>query len=179
MFFVFIGLFFTFFGCPVEHSGRKLEEIKPKRSRTSLSTPEPQIFTRKPKKSPEKKLGEKTTGKSQSITIENASTLSEDEIDKIIKDAEQNAKDDEKRRANIELKNNAETICYTAEKKLNEENSNISESEKESINNIISEIRDLIKKEDFDSLEQKMKELEQLMSSTQTAQTSTYNPDAE
>ena len=86
------------------------------------------------------------------------------EIDKIIKDAEQNAKDDEKRRANIELKNNAETICYTAEKKLNEENSNISESEKESINNIISEIRDLIKKEDFDSLEQKMKELEQLMS---------------
>jgi molecular chaperone DnaK len=122
---------------------------------------------------------EKTTGKSQSITIENASTLSDEEIDKIIKDAEQNAKDDEKRRANIELKNNAETICYTAEKKLNEENSNISESEKESINNIISELRDLIKKEDFDSLEQKMKELEQLMSSTQTAQTSTYNPDAE
>merc|ERR1712146_876832 len=115
---------------------------------------------------------EKTTGKSQSITIENASTLSEEEIDKIIQDAEQNAKDDEKRRANIELKNNAETVCYAAEKKLTEENSNISESEKDSIKNIVSELRDLIKKEDFESLEQKMKELEQLMNTTQTAQTS-------
>merc|ERR1711916_413082 len=70
------------------------------------------------------KAKEKTTGKSQSITIENASTLSEDEIDKIIKDAEQNAQDDEKRRASIELKNNAETVCYSAEKKLNEDGNN-------------------------------------------------------
>ena len=43
----------TLLGCPVERFGRELEEIKPKRSRTSLSTPEPQIFTRKPKQSPD------------------------------------------------------------------------------------------------------------------------------
>ena len=64
-------------------------------------------------------------------------------------------------------------------KKLNEDGNNIPDSEKETINNIIGELRDLIKKEDYDNLEQKMKELEQLVANNQTAQTSPYNPESE
>nr|UNJ15594.1 heat shock protein 70 chaperone [Cyanidiaceae sp.] len=84
---------------------------------------------------------EKATGKQQSITITGASTLNKDEIQKIIKDAEVNAEEDRKKRENIELKNQAETICYQAEKQLNEFKEKIDKNRYEKIEDLISKLK--------------------------------------
>ena len=69
---------------------------------------------------------DKATGKSQSITIQNASTLDKSEVEKIMQDAEKNAQADQERRKNIEIKNNVESVCYKAETKLKDMKEKIS-----------------------------------------------------
>ncbi len=64
------------------------------------------------------KAKEKTTGKEQSIKIQGSSGLSKDEIEKMKKDAEMNAADDEKKKAEVEVRNIAEQTIYTAEKSV-------------------------------------------------------------
>jgi len=63
---------------------------------------------------------DKGTSKQQSITISGASTLPKEEVEKMVKEAEQNAATDKERGENIRLKNEADLYCYQAEKQINE-----------------------------------------------------------
>ena len=74
------------------------------------------------------------TGKEQSITITSSTKLSEDEINAKVKEAEQYAEEDKKRKEEIEVRNQAETLIYETEKNMKELESSLSEEEKNDIN---------------------------------------------
>jgi molecular chaperone DnaK len=90
---------------------------------------------------------DKATKKMQSITISGASTLPKDEVERMVKDAETNAAQDKEKIEKIEIKNQAETICYQAKKLL--ENSDTPEAEKTKIQDVVSELEAAIAKEDY------------------------------
>jgi len=96
---------------------------------------------------------DKMTGETQKITIENASTLDQDEINKMVEDAAKNAAADKERRQRVELKNNAELLCYKLEQEVQKDEEKFSLGQKLEIENSIKEIRELITKEDFDTNE--------------------------
>nr|YP_009550702.1 Hsp70-type chaperone [Eustigmatophyceae sp. Chic 10/23 P-6w]QAA11630.1 Hsp70-type chaperone [Eustigmatophyceae sp. Chic 10/23 P-6w] len=96
---------------------------------------------------------DKMTGETQKITIENASTLDQDEINKMVEDAAKNAAADKERRQRVELKNNAELLCYKLEQEVQKDEEKFSLGQKLEIENSIKEIRELIVKENFDTNE--------------------------
>lgn len=95
------------------------------------------------------KAKDKATGKQQSITIQGASTLDEKEIQEMVNDAEKFAEQDKKRKEQIEIKNSADSVCYQAEKQLEEHSSKLDETELETIRTQISKVKDL--KDKFDT----------------------------
>lgn len=105
------------------------------------------------------KAKELETGVEQSVTIQGASTLDEKEIEKMVAAAEQYAVIDKENRKNIDLKNNAEALCYEANKQLLLANDNISEDKKTLINKQIESLKSNIQSENFDLLEKQIEEL--------------------
>ena len=103
-----------------------------------------------------KELG---TGIEQSVTIQGASTLDQKEVDEMIKTAEQYASIDQEKRKNIDLKNNAEALCYEANKQLLLVKDTISEEKQIEINKLVENIKSHIKLENFEQLN---KDVEQL-----------------
>ncbi|HEX8743562.1 MAG TPA: Hsp70 family protein, partial [Thermoleophilaceae bacterium] len=95
------------------------------------------------------------TGKEQKIEIKAGSGLSDDEVERMVKDAEAHAEDDRKQRELVEARNNAENAAYQAEKQLGELGDAVDESSKESIQSAIKELRDSLESEDADELRQK------------------------
>ena len=87
------------------------------------------------------KAKEKTTGKEQSIRIEGSTGLSEADIERMKKEAETHAADDEKRRALVEARNNAEQAAYAAEKALKEHGDKVSDEIKKEIEDKIGDVR--------------------------------------
>merc|ERR1711997_858526 len=96
-----------------------------------------------------KELG---TGIEQSVTIQGASTLDQKEIDEMIKKAEEYSIIDQEKRKNIDLKNNAEALCYEAIKQVDLVKDKISEENKTEITNLIDNIKSNIKAENFEEL---------------------------
>ncbi len=88
---------------------------------------------------------DKGTGKSQSITISGSSGLSEDEINKMVKDAELHKAEDMKRKELVELKNQADALIAQTEKSLSEIGDKISADEKAKIETAITELKDVLK----------------------------------
>ena len=88
------------------------------------------------------------TGKEQKIQIQNSTSMSKDDIDKAVKEAEQFAAEDKKRREEVDAKNEAENLAYQAEKLVNESGDKISEDEKNSINTKVATLKDAIAKSD-------------------------------
>ena len=88
---------------------------------------------------------DKGTGKSQSITISGSSGLSEDEINKMVKDAEMHKAEDMKRKELVELKNQADALIAQTEKSLSEIGDKISAEEKAKIETAITELKDTLK----------------------------------
>ena len=88
------------------------------------------------------------TGKEQKIQIQNSTSMSKDDIDKAVKEAEQFAAEDKKRREEVDAKNEAENLAYQAEKLVNESGDKISEDEKNSINTKVAALKDAISKSD-------------------------------
>ncbi|MCX8068896.1 MAG: Hsp70 family protein, partial [Thermodesulfovibrionales bacterium] len=82
-------------------------------------------------------------GKEQSIKITASSGLTEEEIKKMIRDAETHAAEDKNKKELIEAKNNADSVCYSVEKSLNEYGDKISEAEREEIKRAIEKCRKL------------------------------------
>jgi molecular chaperone DnaK len=107
------------------------------------------------------KAKEKETGVEQSVTIQGASTLSESEVEAMLEEAEKYAAADKAKRENIDLKNQAETLCSEAEKELSLANANVSEDEKQNINQLINEIKQNLKDNKTESLNSLLEDLKE------------------
>ena len=88
------------------------------------------------------------TGKEQKITISNSTSMSKEDIDKAVKEAEQFAAEDKKRRDAVDAKNEAENIVYQAEKLVSESGDKIPEDDKNAINTKVAALKEAISKDD-------------------------------
>ena len=88
------------------------------------------------------------TGKEQKITISNSTSMSKEDIDKAVKEAEQFAAEDKKRREAVDAKNEAENIVYQAEKLVSESGDKIPEADKNTINTKVAALKEAISKDD-------------------------------
>ena len=100
------------------------------------------------------------TGTEQSVKIEQSSGLSEEEIDRMQKDASEHAEEDKKKRTLIEARNEAESRCYQLEKLIKEQGESLSESDKSSLEAAITKVREAAKGEDADAIKSAIGELE-------------------
>jgi len=107
-----------------------------------------------------KELG---TGVEQSVTIQGASTLDQNEVEEMIKTAEQYETIDKEKRKNIELKNNAEALCYEANKQLLLIDDKISEEKKNNIKNLMETIKSTIQSNDYSLLQSQLEQLKVLL----------------
>jgi len=104
---------------------------------------------------------DKGTNKKQSITISNSSGLSDEEIERMIKDAEEHKAEDEKRKEEVELKNKAEQFIHQINKSLETENANVSAEQKEEVTRLRDELQEALNSNDMETLRSKMDALEQ------------------
>ncbi len=100
------------------------------------------------------------TGKEQSITIQSSTNMSKDDIDKAVKEAEQYASEDKKRREEIDLRNGADQMVYQAEKTVSELGDKITEDEKNSINTACEALKEALKGTDVEAIKTKQDELQ-------------------
>jgi molecular chaperone DnaK len=91
---------------------------------------------------------DKNTGKEQQIKIQSSGGLSEDEIEKMVKDAKANASADKERKELIEAKNQAESMIYETEKSLKEHSDKVDEATKSDIESALQNLKDINSKED-------------------------------
>ncbi|MDD3922406.1 MAG: molecular chaperone DnaK [Endomicrobiaceae bacterium] len=99
------------------------------------------------------------TGKEQSIKISASTKLSKDEIDKFVKEAEQYADDDKKRKEEIEVKNEADNLVYATEKSLKEHGDKISADERLKVEQAINDTKEAIKTNDLDKIKDSKEKL--------------------
>ena len=95
---------------------------------------------------------DKGTGKEQKITIKHSSGLTEEEIQKKVKEAEQFAEEDSKQREKVEVHNQAENLIYSTEKTLKDAADKVNESLKSEINENISQLRNAVKEENVEEM---------------------------
>ena len=89
------------------------------------------------------------TGKEQKITISSSTNMSKEDIDKAVKDAEQYAAEDKKRREEVDAKNEAENLAYQAEKLVNENGDKLASDDKNTITTKVQAVKDAIAKNDI------------------------------
>tara|TARA_B100001029_G_C15052953_1_gene452140 strand:+ start:127 stop:2046 length:1920 start_codon:yes stop_codon:yes gene_type:complete len=102
---------------------------------------------------------DKGTGKEQKIQIQASGGLSEDEIQKMVKEAEANKESDKKKRESVDVRNQADTLIHSTEKNLKEHGSKISEVEKKTIETAVSDLRNALKGTDIEELKKKTQSL--------------------
>ena len=108
---------------------------------------------------------DKATNKEQSITIQASSGLSEEEIEKMVSDAEANAEEDKKFEEIVQARNAADTLIHGCKKTLEESADKVEENEKSSIEEAIKDLEEALKGEDKDLIEEKTKSLADASSS--------------
>jgi molecular chaperone DnaK len=106
---------------------------------------------------------DKGTGKEQSISITGASTLDKSDVDRMVKEAEQNAAADKDRREKIERKNQADSLAYQAEKQLQELGDKVPEADKTKVEGLVKDIREAVAKEDDEQIKKLTPELQQAL----------------
>jgi len=106
---------------------------------------------------------DKGSGKEQSISITGASTLSDNEVDKMVKDAEANATADKEKRERIDLKNQAETLIYQSEKQLGELGDKVSAEDKSKVEAHAKTLKEAVEKEDFATIKTELEELQKAL----------------
>ncbi|MEL6892061.1 MAG: molecular chaperone DnaK [Actinomycetota bacterium] len=107
---------------------------------------------------------DRATEKEQSITISGQSTLSKDDIDQMVKDAEAHAEDDKQRREEAEVRNNADSLVYQTEKLLRDQGDKVSGDEKDAIEQPLADLKQALEGNDTDAIKQAT---ETLMSASQ------------
>ena len=125
---------------------------------------------------------DETTNKQQSITISGASTLPQDEVERMVKDAEANAAADKLKSQQIETKNQAEAICYQVKKDLEESKFSLSPEEQKNLNTHVSELEEAVRQDNYTAMAEKIKVIEQVIrdieqNSTQKAENVTEKGD--
>ena len=103
---------------------------------------------------------DKATNKSQYITISNPNGLSDEEIDRMVKEAEDNKDADEKRKEEIELKNRAEGFIAQIDQTLEAQNPNVTEDQKKQVKQLRDELQKAVDENDYATLKTKLDELE-------------------
>merc|ERR1712072_472580 len=104
---------------------------------------------------------DKGSGKEQSISITGASTLSDNEVDKMVKDAEMNASADKEKREKIDIKNQAETLVYQAEKQIGELGDKVDEEAKTKVEEKRVKLKEATEKDDYETMKSLVEELQQ------------------
>ncbi|OGX31181.1 MAG: molecular chaperone DnaK [Omnitrophica WOR_2 bacterium RIFCSPHIGHO2_02_FULL_46_37] len=99
------------------------------------------------------------TGKEQSIRITAPKKLSKEEIEKMVKDADKFAADDAKRKEEVEIKNQADTLIYATEKSLKEFGDKVSASDKENIQKKLDNLKEAVKGKDLERIKKAMEDL--------------------
>ena len=100
------------------------------------------------------------TGKENNITITSNTNMSKDDIDKAVKEAEEYAAEDKKRREAVDIRNNADQMIYTTEKTLTDLGDKITEDEKNKINTAKDALKEAVKGEDIELIKAKQEELQ-------------------
>jgi molecular chaperone DnaK len=101
------------------------------------------------------------TGKEQSIKITSSSGLSEEEIDKLVKEAESHSEEDKKKKDLIEARNQADSMVYSIEKNLKEFGNKVDAGEKTKIEEAIAKVKTAIEGDDIDAIKASQEELTQ------------------
>ena len=104
---------------------------------------------------------DKSTGKEQQIKIQASGGLSDDEIDKMVKDAEANAETDKKKREEVDVKNQADSLVFQVEKNLKEHGDKISSEDKSKIETDLNDLKEAVEKNDLELIKTKTQELTQ------------------
>ena len=104
---------------------------------------------------------DKGTGKEQKIQIQASGGLSDEEIEKMVKDAEVNKEADRKKRESVDVRNQADTLIHSTEKNLKEHGSKVSDAEKKAIEDGSSALKESLKGEDIDDIKKKTEALVQ------------------
>ncbi len=103
---------------------------------------------------------DKGSGKEQSISITGASTLSDNEVEKMVKDAETNATADKEKRERIDIKNQAETLVYQTEKQLGELGDKVDNAAKEKVEGMRLNLKEAVDKDDYETMKSLVEELQ-------------------
>jgi molecular chaperone DnaK len=104
---------------------------------------------------------DKGTGKEQKIQIQASGGLSDEEIEKMVKDADANKESDKKKRESVDVRNQADTLIHSNEKNLKEYGSKISDAEKKAIEDASGSLKDSLKNEDIEDIKKKTETLVQ------------------
>ena len=102
---------------------------------------------------------DKNSGKEQSIVIKASSGLSDEDIEKMVKDAEANAEDDAKFEELVKVKNNADMLCHATRKTVSDSGDKLSDDEKEQIETAVKGLEEAVKSENIDQIEEATKKL--------------------
>ncbi|MCY7282190.1 MAG: molecular chaperone DnaK [Cyanobacteria bacterium CAN_BIN43] len=106
---------------------------------------------------------DKGTGKEQSISITGASTLPQDEVERMVREAEANATADKERREQIDVKNQADSLTYQAEKQITELGDKVSAEEKTKVEGLVKDLREAIVQDDSEKIKTLTTELQQAL----------------
>ena len=104
---------------------------------------------------------DKGTGKEQKIQIQASGGLSDDEIEKMVKEAEANKESDKKKRESVDVRNQADTLIHSTDKNLKEHGSKVSEADKKAIEDASSQLKEALKGENTDDIKKKTEALVQ------------------
>ena len=104
---------------------------------------------------------DKGTGKEQKIQIQASGGLSEDEINKMVKEAEANKETDKKKRDSVDARNQADTLLHSTEKNLKEHGAKVSEADKKTIETSAANLRNALKGTDIEEIKKKIQDLVQ------------------
>ena len=102
------------------------------------------------------------TGKEQSITITSSTNLTDEEIDKMMKEAEANKEADEKKKEEAEVRNNADSMIFSTEKALEDLGDKVDASDKEKAEGLVKELKELMEGTDTDKIKEKTEELQKV-----------------
>ncbi|MBF2399592.1 molecular chaperone DnaK [Listeria marthii] len=103
------------------------------------------------------------TGKEQNIVIKSSSGLTDEEIEKMVQDAEANAEEDKKNKENAELRNNADQLVFTVDKTLKDLEGKVDEEEVKKAEAARDELQEALKGEDFDAIKEKTESLNEIV----------------
>ena len=109
------------------------------------------------------KAKDKNTGAEQSISITGSSKLDDVEIDRMVEEAEAFSQADKEKRESVDLRNEADSLCYQATKQLESLDATLEESDKAKVNSLVAEVRSAMDSDNLEELKAKTKELQELM----------------